>query len=86
MLRYYCSLSPNLHANVSETTIEITVNGVVRQVGAGTTLASLVGQLNLVPQQVAIEVNRRLVPRSEHPRCRLRCGDELEIVSLAGGG
>ena len=72
--------------SVQEKTIEITINGDIRQVAADTTLASLVSQLKLSPQQVAIEVNRRLVPRSHHPHCRVRAGDELEIVSLAGGG
>ena len=69
-----------------ETTIEIVVNGAALQVVAGSTLEALIGQLKLSPQQVAIEVNRQLVPRGNHPGCRLNAGDTLEIVTLAGGG
>ena len=72
--------------SIQEKMIEIVVNGVARQIGANTTLELLVEQLKLVPQQVAIEVNRQLVPRGAHPNRRLQAGDQLEIVSLTGGG
>lgn len=66
--------------------IEITINGELRRVGSQTTVAALVAQLSLTPHQVAVEVNRQLVPRGDHAARRLQSGDQLEIVSLAGGG
>jgi thiamine biosynthesis protein ThiS len=66
--------------------IEILVNGESRRIESGATLESLLAELKLTPRLVAIEVNRELVPRAEHPRRKLRPGDQLEIVSLAGGG
>jgi thiazole synthase len=38
------------------------------------------------PLQVAVEVNRRVIPRQEHESCRLQEGDVVEIVTLVGGG
>jgi thiamine biosynthesis protein ThiS len=66
--------------------IEIVVNGKIRRIGKGTTLDALLAELKLPSRLVAIEVNRQLVPRTEHPRRQLVSGDQLEIVSLAGGG
>lgn len=66
--------------------MEITVNGEPREVPDGTTVADLLRQSNLQPRFLAVERNRQLVPRGEHAECRLQPGDELEIVTLVGGG
>lgn len=66
--------------------IEITVNGVPRRVESNLSLEGLVAELKLAPRQVAVEMNQQLVPRRELGQHRLRAGDKLEIVSLAGGG
>jgi thiamine biosynthesis protein ThiS len=65
--------------------MQVKVNGDDRDLPAGTTLRSLVQQFNLVPEKVAIEVNRRLV-RAEKYDLPLNAGDEIEIVTFVGGG
>ena len=35
---------------------------------------------------VAVEVNQQIVPRGEHEAHQLQDGDQLEVVSLVGGG
>lgn len=52
----------------------------------GLTLAQLVEQLGFQPRFVAIERNRELVPRTQHASCVLQEDDQLEIVTLVGGG
>jgi thiazole synthase len=49
-------------------------------------VAELLRQLGKNPLQVAVEVNRRVIPRQEHESCRLQEGDVVEIVTLVGGG
>jgi sulfur carrier protein len=66
--------------------VRITVNGELREIPEGTMLASLVASLNVPHQPVAVEVNRELVPRSQHGVRRLAEGDAVEIVTLVGGG
>ena len=66
--------------------MQISINGKQRTVPEPTSLTDLVHQLDLNPRHVAIEVNRELVPRGEHAKHQLNEGDELEIVTLAGGG
>ncbi len=64
----------------------IVLNGEPRALAEETTVAALVTALGLVPQQVAVEKNREIVPRSAHAQTILRDGDQLEIVTFVGGG
>jgi thiamine biosynthesis protein ThiS len=52
----------------------------------GSTLAELLRRLSLEGKPVAVEHNRRVVPRAEHASVRLNHGDTLEIVTFVGGG
>jgi thiazole synthase len=64
----------------------ITLNGEKREVPEALTVTGLLRHLGVKPEQVAIEVNRALVPRGRHLETRLAAGDELEVVTLVGGG
>ncbi len=64
----------------------ITLNGETREVPHGTTVADLLGALELPLRHVAVEVNLELVPRGRHAEHALRENDRLEIVTLVGGG
>jgi thiamine biosynthesis protein ThiS len=66
--------------------MQITVNGEPLDVPGPITVAALLARLGMDGKPVAVEVNRRLVPRAEHVRCSLAAGDTLEIVTLVGGG
>lgn len=66
--------------------IEFTLNGQHRCARDGDTVSILLAELGLPAQRVAVEVNRELVPRAQHGQLLLRPGDEVEIVTLVGGG
>lgn len=66
--------------------VEITINGQPRQVAEDTTVAALLEELELEPRFLAVERNLEIVPRAQHTDCRLNDGDQLEIVTLVGGG
>ncbi|QDU38246.1 Sulfur carrier protein ThiS [Maioricimonas rarisocia] len=65
---------------------QITVNGEVREIRGGSTVADLIAELKLSPRFLAVERNLELVPRTQHAECVLEDGDRLEIVTLVGGG
>ncbi len=50
------------------------------------TIADLLNSLKLDPKRLAVEVNHDLVPRTQHLTCHLQDGDEVEVVTLVGGG
>ncbi len=66
--------------------MQIIVNGQSHAVSDGTTLAELLTQLDLQAKHVAVEINMELVPRAEHVAHRLADGDQLEVVTIVGGG
>lgn len=66
--------------------MRIKVNGEIRELAGETTVAGLLRLLELDPRFLAVERNRELVPRTRHAECQLAEGDEVEIVTLVGGG
>lgn len=66
--------------------MDIRVNGEPRRVEPNATIADLLAELNMQPRYLAVERNFELVPRTRHAECVLQDGDQLEIVTLVGGG
>jgi len=66
--------------------VQIRLNGEVRDVAEDCTVADLIQQLQMQPRYLAVERNFELVPRTTHADCRLQPGDQIEIVTLVGGG
>ena len=66
--------------------MKIVVNGEAREIESGTTVARLIEALKMQPRFLAVERNFELVPRARHAECVLADGDQLEIVTLVGGG
>lgn len=66
--------------------LEIQLNGESVKVPGGATVADLVRQLELAEDRVAVELNRRIVRRSEWASERLEPGASVEIVQIVGGG
>lgn len=66
--------------------MRVTVNGEIREVDDGTTVADLVAGFGLQPKFVAVEINLELVPRRCFDETTLKEGDRIEIVTLVGGG
>jgi thiamine biosynthesis protein ThiS len=66
--------------------LRIQVNGEPREVDEDLTLPKLVASLNLKPEQIAIELNQRVVRRPDWPAITLRVDDKIEIVHFVGGG
>lgn len=66
--------------------MRIQVNGQPREIPSGMTVESLLRLLELPPGRVAVERNRRVVPRSRHADAVLEEGDTLELVRFVGGG
>jgi sulfur carrier protein len=71
---------------VDAESVSIVVNGRPLNVSADTSVAALLLQLELEPRHVAVEINLDLVPRTQHAERFLAAGDQVEVVTLVGGG
>lgn len=66
--------------------MEIKVNGVARNVAAVYTVADLIQDMDLGQRRFAVEVNQKIIPRSQHEKYLLQSQDQIEIVHAIGGG
>ena len=71
---------------LSEETLSIRVNGDLRPLAAGSTIADLLEKLGLGARRMAIAVNRSVIPSSRYGEHRLEAGDRVEILEAVGGG
>lgn len=67
-------------------TLKIVLNGSPSELADAMSVAELIEDLDLSPEQVAVEVNGELVPRAERAAHQLSEGDAVELVTLVGGG
>jgi thiamine biosynthesis protein ThiS len=66
--------------------MKLQINGESRELSTVLTLASLLEELGMKHDRVAVELNRHIVARELWPSTRLSEGDQLEIVHFVGGG
>jgi sulfur carrier protein len=66
--------------------LRIQVNGDSRDVNEGMSIPALIASLQLKADQIAIELNQRVLRRTEWQSTILREDDKLEIVHFVGGG
>jgi sulfur carrier protein len=67
-------------------TLHVRVNGEARELPAGTTVAALLAQIAPAGKPCAVEIDRQIVPRSQHAGRALRDGEAIEVVGFVGGG
>jgi sulfur carrier protein len=62
------------------------VNGQWQEHAESPSVSRLLEGLSLDPRRVAIELNRQILPRARYAQTNLKDNDQLEIVTLVGGG
>lgn len=65
--------------------MKLIINGKETEIGAST-VSSLLVELHILPERVAIEVNHSVIKKTEHSSYLLKDGDVVEIVNFVGGG
>ena len=73
-------------SSASEKDIEVCLNGKPHRIPINCSVSTLVSSLPMEPTAVAVERNRIIVPRSLHEETILEPGDQIEIVTIVGGG
>ncbi len=66
--------------------MQVRLNGEVREIPDGLTVAGLLAHLGVKAQRVAIEVNEAVVTKDRYDSHPLGSGDSIEIVAFVGGG
>jgi thiamine biosynthesis protein ThiS len=66
--------------------MKIFLNGEPKEIAGDLSVAGLIAELELPPERLAIEINRRIIRRADWPSTTLIEGDKVEIVHFVGGG
>lgn len=66
--------------------VTIKLNGEPLNLPCGSSVTQLLELAEMNDKLVAVEVNRDVVPKSHHASCVLQAGDQVEVVTLVGGG
>ncbi|GJL53420.1 MAG: sulfur carrier protein ThiS [Nitrospirales bacterium] len=66
--------------------MDIQVNGASRTLQDGLTVTDLLQLLDIRTEQVAVELNLKILDRADFPTSILNHGDTVEILSFIGGG
>tara|TARA_B100000886_G_C20369492_1_gene468866 strand:+ start:99 stop:299 length:201 start_codon:yes stop_codon:yes gene_type:complete len=52
----------------------------------GLTIRKLLEQKNIKNKYFAVEINKKIIPKSEHDAHVIKDGDKIEIITAIGGG
>ena len=66
--------------------MRIQVNGEPREVEENISLPQLIAALSLKAEQIAIELNHKVIRRAQWENTLLQADDRVEIVHFVGGG
>jgi sulfur carrier protein len=66
--------------------MRVKLNGELREIPEGMTVAGLLAHLGVKAQRVAVEVNEAVVTKDRYDAHLLQGGDAVEIVAFVGGG
>ena len=66
--------------------MQINVNGEKKECPTGTSVSRLLESLNIDNRYVAVELNLKIIPRTQFSEKMLQENDNIEIVTFVGGG
>ena len=66
--------------------IQIKVNGESVEIESTMSVQQLLNTVDVPPNYLAVEVNADVVPREDYASTMVNEGDDIEVVTLVGGG
>jgi len=66
--------------------MKIIVNGQVKNISEGIVLSSLLDDLKIDRERIAVEINLEIIKKDRYDSLKLVEGDRIEILQFVGGG
>ncbi|MBI4649833.1 sulfur carrier protein ThiS [Candidatus Desantisbacteria bacterium] len=66
--------------------IKVVINGENRIIDSNLNITQLLKELNLDIRKLAVEVNIKIIPKTDYDSIKINNGDKIEIIHLVGGG
>ena len=66
--------------------MNILLNNKPETIFDGSTVKKLLEQKNIQNKFFAVEINQKIIPKSDHGTYLIKDGDKIEIITAIGGG
>ncbi len=66
--------------------MKIVLNGAPREVAETATVSSLLEELGIKPERVAVEINLQIIDGGDFKTASFKEGDKVEVIGFVGGG
>jgi len=66
--------------------MKIIVNGQAKNISEGIVLSSLLDDLKIDRERIAVEINLEIIKKDRYESLKLVEGDRIEILQFVGGG
>jgi len=66
--------------------MNILLNNKPEKLFDGSTVKKLLENKNIKNKYYAVEINRKIIPKSDHETYIIKEGDKIEIITAIGGG
>ena len=66
--------------------MNILLNNKPEKLFDGSTIKKLLENKNIKNKYYAVEINRKIIPKSDHETYIIKEGDKIEIITAIGGG
>ena len=66
--------------------MNILLNNKPEKIFDGSTVKKLLENKNIKNKYYAVEINRKIIPKSDHETYVIKDGDRVEIITAIGGG
>ena len=66
--------------------MNILLNNKPEKIFDGSTIKELLEIKNIKDKYYAVEINKRIIPKSDHETHVIKDGDRIEIITAIGGG
>ncbi len=66
--------------------MNILLNNMPETLLDGLTIKKLLEQKNIQNKYFAVEINRKIIPKSDHDSYVIKDGDKIEVITAIGGG
>lgn len=66
--------------------MKVTVNGKAKEIAGEVNLRQFLKDLSLPSERIAVELNERVVRKTDWENIKLNDADKIEIVHFVGGG
>ena len=66
--------------------MKVVINGKEKKINEGFSVINLLNEFNLKPKVTVVEINKKIIDRSNFSQIKIKENDRIELIRFMGGG